>query len=57
VFLHVLDELHQKGVDQPEALVQRMRRDGRTLVCRREVGEERILVALREEHLGTRLRH
>jgi diguanylate cyclase (GGDEF)-like protein len=54
VFLHVLDELRQKGVEleQRDALVQRMRRDGRTLLYRREVGEERILMTLREEHRG-----
>ena len=54
LFLHVIDELRQKGVEleQREALVQRMRRDGRTLLYRREVGEERILTAIREEQRG-----
>ena len=38
----MLDELRQKGVEleQRDVLVQRMRRDGRTLLYRREVGEE-----------------
>ena len=54
VFLHVLEELRQKGVEleQREALLQRMRRDGRTLLYRREMGEERLLTTLREEHRG-----
>jgi diguanylate cyclase (GGDEF)-like protein len=54
VFLHVLEELRQKGVEleQREALLQRMRRDGRTLLYRRELGEERLLTTLREEHRG-----
>jgi diguanylate cyclase (GGDEF)-like protein len=54
VFLHVLEELRQKGVEleQREALLRRMRRDGRTLLYRRELGEERLLMTLREEHRG-----
>jgi diguanylate cyclase (GGDEF)-like protein len=54
VFLHVLDELRQKGVEleQREALLQRLRRDGRTLLYRREMGEEKLLTTLREEHRG-----
>jgi diguanylate cyclase (GGDEF)-like protein len=54
VFLHILEELRQKGVEleQREALLQRMRRDGRTLLYRRELGEERLLTTLREEHRG-----
>lgn len=54
VFLHVLEELRQKGVEleQREALLRRMRRDGRTLLYRREMGEERLLTTLREEHRG-----
>lgn len=54
VFLHVLDELKQKGVEleQRDALVQRMRRDGRTLLYRREVGEERLMTTLRDDHRG-----
>ena len=54
VFLHVLEELRQKGVEleQREALLRRMRRDGRTLLYRRELGEERLLSTLREEHRG-----
>lgn len=54
VFLHVLEELRQKGVEleQREALLSRMRRDGRTLLYRRELGEERLLTTLREEHRG-----
>jgi diguanylate cyclase (GGDEF)-like protein len=54
VFLHILEELKQKGVEleQREALLQRMRRDGRTLLYRRELGEERLLSTLREEHRG-----
>ncbi len=54
VFLHVLEELQQKGVEleQREALLCRMRRDGRTLLYRRELGEERLLTTLREEHRG-----
>jgi diguanylate cyclase (GGDEF)-like protein len=54
VFLHVMEELRQKGVEleQREALLQRMRRDGRTLLYRRELGEERLLSTLREEHRG-----
>jgi diguanylate cyclase (GGDEF)-like protein len=54
VFLHVLDELRQKGVqlEQRDALLQRMRRDGRTLLYRREVGEDRLLMTLREDHRG-----
>src|SRR5262245_40654180 len=54
VFLHVLEELRQKGVEleQREALLNRMRRDGRTLLYRREMGEERLLTTLREEHRG-----
>lgn len=54
VFLHVLEELRQKGVEleQREALLGRMRRDGRTLLYRRELGEERLLTTLREEHRG-----
>jgi diguanylate cyclase (GGDEF)-like protein len=54
VFLHVLEELRQRGVEleQREALLSRMRRDGRTLLYRREMGEERLLVTLREEHRG-----
>jgi diguanylate cyclase (GGDEF)-like protein len=54
VFLHVLEELRQKGVEleQREALLSRMRRDGRTLLYRRELGEERLLSTLREEHRG-----
>lgn len=55
VFLHILEELRQKGVEleQREALLSRMRRDGRTLLYRREMGEERLLLTLREEHRGT----
>jgi diguanylate cyclase (GGDEF)-like protein len=54
MFLHVLEELRQKGVEleQREALLSRMRRDGRTLLYRRELGEERLLSALLEEHRG-----
>src|SRR4030095_4450673 len=54
MFLHVLEELRQKGVEleQREALLSRMRRDGRTLLYRRELGEERLLSTLREEHRG-----
>src|SRR5262245_23860768 len=54
VFLHVLEELRQKGVEleQREALLRRMRRDGRTLLYRRELGEERLLITLLEEHRG-----
>jgi diguanylate cyclase (GGDEF)-like protein len=54
VFLHVLEELRQKGVEleQREALLRRMRRDGRTLLYRRELGEERLLTMVREEHRG-----
>jgi diguanylate cyclase (GGDEF)-like protein len=54
VFLHVLEELRQKGVEleQRETLLHRMHRDGRTLLYRREMGEERILTTLREEHRG-----
>jgi len=54
VFLHILEELRQKGVEleQREALLGRMRRDGRTLLFRREMGEERLLTTLREEHRG-----
>lgn len=54
VFLHVMEELRQKGVEleQREALLRRMRRDGRTLLYRREMGEERLLSTLREEHRG-----
>ena len=54
VFLHILEELRQKGVEleQREALLRRMRRDGRTLLYRRELGEERLLTTLREEHRG-----
>jgi len=54
VFLHVLEELRQKGVEleQREALLRRMRRDGRTLLYRRELGEERLMTTLREEHRG-----
>jgi diguanylate cyclase (GGDEF) domain len=54
VFLHILEELRQKGfeLEQREALLQRMRRDGLTLLYRREVGEERLLTTLREEHRG-----
>ncbi len=54
VFLHVMEELRQKGVEleQREALLRRMRRDGRTLLYRREMGEERLLTTLREEHRG-----
>jgi diguanylate cyclase (GGDEF)-like protein len=54
MFLHVLEELRQKGVEleQREALLSRMRRDGRTLLYRRELGEERLLMTLREEHRG-----
>ena len=54
VFLHVLEELRQKGVEleQREALLRRMRRDGRTLLYRRELGEQRLLTTLREEHRG-----
>jgi diguanylate cyclase (GGDEF)-like protein len=54
MFLHVLEELRQKGVEleQSEALLSRMRRDGRTLLYRRELGEERLLSTLREEHRG-----
>lgn len=54
MFLHVLEELRQKGVEleQREALLRRMRRDGRTLLYRRELGEERLLTTLREEHRG-----
>jgi diguanylate cyclase (GGDEF)-like protein len=55
VFLHVLEELRQKGVEleQREALLRRMHRDGRTLLYRREVGEERLLQTLRDEHRGS----
>ena len=54
MFLHVLEELRQKGVEleQREALLSRMRRDGRTLLYRRELGEERLLSTLLEEHRG-----
>lgn len=54
MFLHVLEELRQKGVEleQREALLSRMRRDGRTLLYRRELGEERLLSTLRDEHRG-----
>jgi diguanylate cyclase (GGDEF)-like protein len=54
VFLHILEELRQKGVEleQREALLRRMRRDGRTLLYRRELGEERLLTTLLEEHRG-----
>jgi diguanylate cyclase (GGDEF)-like protein len=54
MFLHVLEELRQKGVEleQREALLSRMRRDGRTLLYRREMGEERLMTTLREEHRG-----
>jgi diguanylate cyclase (GGDEF)-like protein len=54
VFLHVLEELRQKGVEleQREALLSRMRRDGRTLLYRRELGEDRLLSTLRDEHRG-----
>ena len=54
VFLHILEELKQKGVEleQREALLSRMRRDGRTLLYRRELGEERLLSTLREDHRG-----
>jgi len=54
VFLHVLEELRQKGIEleQREALLSRMRRDGRTLLYRRELGEERLLTTLREDHRG-----
>jgi diguanylate cyclase (GGDEF)-like protein len=54
VFLHVIEELRQKGVEleQREALLSRMRRDGRTLLYRRELGEERLLSTLLEEHRG-----
>jgi diguanylate cyclase (GGDEF)-like protein len=54
VFLHILEELRQKGIEleQREALLRRMRRDGRTLLYRRELGEERLLTTLREEHRG-----
>jgi diguanylate cyclase (GGDEF)-like protein len=54
VFLHILEELRQKGVEleQREALLRRMRRDGRTLLYRRELGEERLLSTLMEEHRG-----
>lgn len=54
VFLHVIEELRQKGVEleQREALLSRMRRDGRTLLYRRELGEERLLSTLKEEHRG-----
>ena len=54
VFLHVLEELRQKGVEleQREELLNRMRRDGRTMLYRREMGEERLLTTLREEHRG-----
>jgi diguanylate cyclase (GGDEF)-like protein len=39
-------------LEQREALLRRMRRDGRTLLYRREMGEERLLMTLREEHRG-----
>ena len=54
VFLHVIEELRQKGIEleQRDALLRRMRRDGRTLLYRREMGEERLLTTLREEHRG-----
>ena len=54
MFLHVLEELRQKGVEleQRDALLSRMRRDGRTLLYRRELGEERLISTLREEHRG-----
>jgi len=39
-------------LEQREALLNRMRRDGRTLLYRREMGEERLLTTLREEHRG-----
>jgi diguanylate cyclase (GGDEF)-like protein len=39
-------------LEQREALLRRMRRDGRTLLYRREMGEERLLTTLREEHRG-----
>lgn len=54
IFLHVMDELQKKGIEleQREALLSRMRRDGRTFLYRREVGEERLLSTLREDHRG-----
>jgi diguanylate cyclase (GGDEF)-like protein len=54
VFLHVIEELRQKGIEleQRDALLRRMHRDGRTLLYRREMGEERLLTTLREEHRG-----
>ncbi len=54
VFLHIMEELRQKGVEleQREALLHRMRRDGRTLLYRRELGEERLLTTIREDHRG-----
>jgi diguanylate cyclase (GGDEF)-like protein len=54
MFLHVIEELRQKGVEleQREELLARMRRDGRTLLYRREMGEERLLTTLREDHRG-----
>ena len=54
MFLHVVEELRQKGVEleHHETLLQRMRRDGRTLLYRREMGEERLLATLRDEHRG-----
>jgi diguanylate cyclase (GGDEF)-like protein len=54
LFLHVLEELRQRGVEleQRDAVLGRMRRDGRTLLYRRELGEERLLTTLLEEHRG-----
>ena len=55
MFLHILEELRQKGVEleQREELLNRLRRDGRTLLYRREMGEERLLTTLREDHRGS----
>lgn len=55
VFVYILDELRQKGVqlEQRDALLHRMRRDGRTLLYRREVGEERLLFTLWDERRGS----
>jgi diguanylate cyclase (GGDEF)-like protein len=54
VFLHIIEELRQKGIEleQRDALLRRMRRDGRTLLYRRELGEERLLTTIREEQRG-----
>ncbi len=55
LFLGVLEELRLKGVDleQREMLLGRMGRDGRTLLFRRELGEQRLLATVRDEHRGS----